>query len=286
MKDYLLLILSALILAADFSVNKLYQKKAGTGLGSGLKFNIILGLFTALLFAAFNGFKLEFSPFSIIMAFAMALLGTAYNITGFKIMSQGNISLYTFFLMTGGMVVPYIWGLIFLNERFSILHTAGLLVIAAAIFVINSGAQKMKAKQFVMCLAVFFLNGFVSVVSKEHQINAAAVSSTAFVALTGIARSIVSSAAFICTKSYKESSGIKLSSALPIVLVSAVFSGTSYLFQLFGAKNLPATVLYPIVTGGSIFFTALAGWLIFKEKITLKTALGILLCFMGTCMFL
>ena len=50
MKDYLLLILSALLLAVVFALNKLYQRKAGTSLEAGFRFNIAIGLLTSLIF--------------------------------------------------------------------------------------------------------------------------------------------------------------------------------------------------------------------------------------------
>ena len=73
---------------------------------------------------------------------------------------------------------------------------------------------------------------------------------------------------------------------LPILLGSAVASGASYLLQLIGAKTLPATVLYPIITGGSVIFTALAGFVAFHERPSKKQLAGIALCFVGTCLFL
>ena len=68
--------------------------------------------------------------------------------------------------------------------------------------------------------------------------------------------------------------------------LAAALGGASYLFQLKGAINLPATVLYPFITGGSIIFTALAGRVFFGEKPKKRTLTGIALCFLGTVLFL
>lgn len=285
-QDYILQIISTVLLALNFAVTKAYQQKEGTSLEKGLQFNIVLGLFSAVFFWALNGFRLECSAFSVLMASAFAVLKAAYTIIGFQIMSKGKISFYTFFLMTGGMIVPYIWGLIFLNEPASLLRTTGLLVIAAALFIINADGPKPGIKQILMCCAVFVLNGFVSVISKEHQINTAAVSAMDFVVLTGIATAVLCSAALFFVK--RKSGEKKDFSFKPVMLIlgAALLSGFSYLLQLIGAENLPSTVLYPIITGGSIIFTAFSGILFFKEKVTSRTMLGMGLCFLGTCMFL
>ena len=81
--------------------------------------------------------------------------------------------------------------------------------------------------------------------------------------------------------------GAKLTPALPkhvvwIVVASALIGGVSYMLQLVGAKELPATVLYPLVTGGSILFSAFAGKVFFKEKLSAYQWISIALCFLGT----
>ena len=68
--------------------------------------------------------------------------------------------------------------------------------------------------------------------------------------------------------------------------VAACVGGFSYLLQLFGAELLPATVLYPAVTGGSILCSALADKLFFKTRLTPLQWFGLLLAVAGTCLFL
>ena len=58
------------------------------------------------------------------------------------------------------------------------------------------------------------------------------------------------------------------------------------MLQLLGEKTLPATVLYPFITGGSIVFSSLAGVIFFKEKLSAKLIISVMLCFAGTVMFL
>ncbi len=288
MKDYALLTASVVLLALDFAVAKFYQQKFGATPAQGLKFNALLGLFSAAVFFAFSGFKLEFSAFSALMAAGTAILAAAYTIIGFRIMSGEKMAMYTVFLMTGGMTVPYIWGLVFLGEPFSWLRTAGLVVIAAAVVIINADRSKADAKQIIMCVCVFFLNGFVSVLSKEHQISPQSVSSASFVVLTGLAKAIICAAVlpFFKDKSAPKEKCSRSYLAPVLILASAVISGSSFLLQLISAKNLPATVMYPIVTGGSIVFSAIAGRIFFKENASRRLVAGIIMCLAGTCLFL
>ena len=73
---------------------------------------------------------------------------------------------------------------------------------------------------------------------------------------------------------------------LAMISGAALIGGLSYLLQLVGARDLPASVLYPMITGGSIIFSTLSGMVFFKERPQRKQLLGILACFLGTLFFL
>ena len=287
MKEYLMLLLADLLLAGDFAINKVYQKKQGTSLKAGFRFNALLGLFTAVVFWILNGFQIEFTLFSALMAAGSAILITSYNLLGFRVLRNSSMAMYTLFLMTGGMIVPYVWGLLFLEEPFSFLRTLGLLLIVLSIGITVQSGKELKKATLIMCVAVFFINGFTSVINKMHQIQTElpCVSVTGFVMLSGLFKFILSGVGYLTTKGAAEEK-VDFKIVLPIVLGSATASGLSYMFQLIPAENLPATVLYPFVTGGSLVLSSIAGIILFQEKVSKKLLISILLCFIGTFMFL
>ena len=283
--EYVQLLLAVVLLAVDFAFVKLYQIRQGQGMHASLQYSAVQGLLCALVLFGINGFRLNATPFSLGMAFLSGALAMAYKLIGFRILAGAQMSLYTFFLLTGGMTVPFLWGVVFLGETISALRVAGLLIIAAAIFLSGAGGAKANGRLLGLCLAVFVLNGFVSVVAKEHQISAQAVGSGDFAVWTNLCSGLLGVALLPLAK--KKAAAPSFSPRLlPILLGSAVASGASYLLQLIGAKTLPATVLYPIITGGSVIFTALAGFVAFHERPSKKQLAGIALCFVGTCLFL
>ena len=287
---YLMLTASAMLLGVDFALNKIYQKIYGTAPKAAFFFNSLLGIITAVIFFCINGFKLEFTVYSFVMAGLMGLFVMSYNIIGFRLLKSGTVAAYTLFLMTGGMVLPYIWGLLFLNERFSVLRTAGLAVILSGVILSNFSGERVNIKQIVMCVAVFVLNGFVSIVSKMHQSQTTfdSVNAAEFIILGGIFKFLLAGILFLVfkKKDNSESGDHSLKKAVIIITSSAFIGGVSYMLQLLGAKTLPATVLYPFITGGSIVFSALAGVILFKEKLSAKLIISVILCFAGTLMFL
>ena len=286
--NYLLIIFSAVLLSLDFALSKKYQAIEGTGLISGLKFNAFAGLFTAIIFFAFSGFKVEFSLFSLILALSMTLFCMIYSIIGFKILKLGGMALYSMFLMCGGMLLPYLFGVLFLNESLTLLRIIGVIMILVAVTLFNKGKYDVKISLYLLCIAIFVLNGLVSIISKCHQINTefTSVSTTVFVMYTGVGKFLFSMIAMLfCKRDYKTES-FSLKNTAFIIIGSAFIGGASYMFQLIGAKELPATVLYPLVTGGSIIFSALSGKIFFKEKLSCAQLISIAVCFVGTLLFL
>lgn len=297
--DYILVGIATLLLAFEFACSKKYQINEGTDISSGLKFNALSGILTVIVFFALSGFRFEFSLFSLIMAFAMATCAAVYSIIGFRVLKMGNMSVYSMFLMSGGMLLPYIFGLAFLGETINPFRIVGIIVILVAVILSNFGKMSFKPSLLLLCLCVFLLNGCVSIISKCHQANDQleiirdfeAVSSTAFVMYSGLGKFVLSSVALLFCKKPKNAVPKKktfFASRLSflIILGAAAIGGVSYMLQLIGAKTLPATVLYPMVTGGSIIFSSLSGLIFFKEKLSVFQIISVTLAFAGTLLFL
>lgn len=293
MQGYILLLLSDLLLAASFCIKKIYQKVQGATLKSGLYFNMLSSICSIILFLSLNGFAFNITPFSLLMATLACIVGTLYTMIGFYIMKSGTMALYTMFLMTGGMIVPYIWGLIFLGENFSLLRTAALVLIIMAVIVSNYNGKKTDKKQFIMCASVFLLNGFVSVFNKVHQVekNFITVSTTEYALLGSLVKFVLTGViyAIVCAKmkDTEPKKPLKIKILIPaMIALMACIGGVSSLLQLKGAVNIPATVLYPFITGGSIVFTSLAGVIFFKDKLSKRIIFSVILCVIGTILFL
>lgn len=282
--NYVFVLTATVLLAFEFAFSKKYQAMEGVSAAAGLRFNVLSGLLSAFIMWALQGFKLEWSGFSMILACAMSLCALSYSLLSFQVLKLGGMALYSTFLMSGGMLLPYAYGLLFLDEKFSILRIVGVLVILVAVILSNFTKEKLSPRLLLLCIAVFVLNGCVSVISKCHQVSSLpTVSSTAFVMYSGLCKCLFS-AVFLLF--FPKPVVLQRKASLGVVAGAAIIGGASYLLQLIGAKNLPASVLYPMVTGGSIIFSAIAGRVFFKERLSRRQIASIILCFIGTLLFL
>lgn len=284
--SYIYVIIAVLLLAFEFALSKKYQSLEGVQMAAAFRFNALSGLLSAVVMAAVLGFRLEWSAFSALMATGMTVCCMSYSVLSFQVLKMGSMALYSTFLMSGGMLLPYFYGVLFLSEELTLSRIIGVLFVLSAVILSNLSKQKVNRKLLILCCAVFFLNGAVSIISKCHQVSTAykAVSSSEFVVYSGIAKLLLSTAALLFCKKEEKTMSCRLSYG--VVAGAAIIGSASYLLQLIGAKTLPATVLYPMVTGGSIIFSALAGSVFFKEQITRRQTVSIVLCFIGTLLFL
>lgn len=304
---YLYLLAAVVLMALQFSVNKFYQSKNGSAIMTSLLYTSLSGLATGAIFFVINGFTLNVTPFSFVCAVGIALLCLGYSLLGFKIFSLGNFSVFTMFLMLGGMLLPFLYGLLFLGdtETMSALSLTArivgvvLLIVSMVFPCLGQKDEETRSKKarilfILLCLCVFFMNGFVSILSKLHQIETEypVVDTNSFVFLTNTINGLFSALAlFVLTLKNKQ--GPKLGEAFKpwmlaaAVVVYALCNGISYLLQLLAAAStMPASVQYPMMTGGSVVLTALAGYLFFREKPSKTALIGTVLAFAATFLFL
>lgn len=290
--DYILILIAVLFLGGQFAFQRLYQIKHGTAFKNTLIFNSLLGVFGAvcsLIILALSGGGLpRFAPFSVFAAFLMAACTTAYTLLGFLMMSNSGMTLFTIFLMMGGMTLPYIYGVALLGEKCTVFNLLGLFGIFTGIILANKKSAKRDTKNIIIGILVFVINGICSIISKTHQIETVyeTVSPLEFTFWTSVAKFILCGTVILFIKKTTPTDKNRFGSMAILCLGAALMFAPSSALQFAAASNLPATVLYPIISGGLIIISALVGRVFFKEKISRETLWGIILCFAGTCLFL
>ena len=297
--DYILVFLSSLLMALYLAANKLFLSRYGNGILQRMIFIFSVSAFSVLLFLLATKGQIPLKPFSLIIALISSLLVFGYTLIGFAILQNGIVASYTLFLMLGGMIVPYVWGVlrsIFLNDKsetINPLSVVGIILMLTGIILFNAKrGENGEIKYIFYGVAVFFLNGFNSIVSKIHQSTTAfpKVTTAQFSFFNFFFRTVICFLilAIACRRKQIDVSEIKETISLQsagILFGTAILLAASSYCLLMGAINLPATVIYPISTGGTIVLSSIVGRILFKEKLSLKMVVGLLLCFVGTCIF-
>jgi drug/metabolite transporter (DMT)-like permease len=178
--------------------------------------------------------------------------------------------------MIGGMVLPFLFGLV-MGEEFKVVRVVCCLIIVAAIILTSDKSGKHRGG-FKYYISVFLLNGIIGVVSKLHQASPTlCVDSASFMMISKMWMILIASTLlFIKGRKYAVSKKAALFCG-----IYAIVNSTGNLLALIALLALPASVQYPLITGGTMFFALIIA-VVRRDKITAKDVLGTVLAMVAT----
>ena len=279
---YLILILAAFLFAVQFLFNQQYRSLKGEGLDATMTFSLYTSAISFLILFVLGGFRLHITWFSLLIAVLYAAVCLLSSYAGLKAFGTANLSVYSIFMMLGGMLLPFAYGILFANEALSFAKALSILLICTAVGCsFEKGTEGKNAYRFYA--AIFVLNGLVGVLSKIHlSVPSLAVDSYSFMATIQLALLVM--CLFYCLITRQ---GIPKQSGKLYLCLSgyAVCNGIGNLFCQIALTSLPASVQYPIITGGVMVFSTLIS-LVRREPIGGKTYLAAGLACLSTILIL
>ena len=117
---YTLLCVSVIMFGIQFLFTDKYQKECGQSVIAAYRLTFYSGITGIICLVFINGFRVQYTHFTLICAIASALVSLLYSICALKSLAKINLSLYSLFAMLGGMVLPFVQGLIFYDEAMTL----------------------------------------------------------------------------------------------------------------------------------------------------------------------
>jgi len=314
--EYLMLIIACVLIAFQFTANKIYQRKCQRRKSDVMLYAMLTGVFSFVIFLVYGIITGEITAFlpsvktlSFWFALILATLSTLSLLTGVLAAKHGSTAIYSVFMMLGSMVIASVVGMTAWGEGTGALKIIGILVPCAAIVipVIGKG-EKMNVKFTVICAISGLMNGVFTIISASHSklLGTDKVTSTnammlwlyLFTALLALVFYLIMRFALKTDEenapvTTKSTEGTKNDSKIAVILGSVVVmtilsalmfsasSGFGYLLQLLVLEKLDATIVTPLVSGLTILMSAFAGLIFFKEKIDLKNVIAMLVTMLG-----
>lgn len=276
---YAMLLGAAILFSLQFLFNKKFEEECGSSLAASMLFSFISSVAGIVFLFAADGFKIEFSWFSLLWAAVYATNGILFNVASVKSFKSVNLSAYSIFSMLGGMLLPSVYGIAFCGEKFTLfMAICFALIVLALIFTVDF---KQKLGNCAWYVAVFVLNGLFGVLSVIHQSNSAqAVDSSSFLILARIVSAVICAAfCFGIKGTFKKTSKKSVFYSCGF----AVLSSFGNLLVLLSLKHLPASVQYPMITGGVVIISLLIS-ILRKEKVNLRNIIATVVAFLATMM--
>ena len=276
---------AGVLFAVQFLFTKQYQLRAGEGWRPAVWMLVFGNLWMGILFLAAGGFRLRILPLSLLYAVVYAACAAVTNVASLFAMRRGKVAVVTLFSLSGGLLLPAGYGVLWLGEQLTAWKAAGGLLILLSFFGCLLDRPKgtdggpSRLRFWLLCLLVFLGNGMISVVTKAHAIHADTVSSREFLTMTSFLGLAVSVAILVPGLLRRtDGAGLRAHIArdlggkrtvLTLALLTggyAVCNGLANVCSMQAAKTMDSSLQFPLLGAMVVVFTALPAWAVFHEK--------------------
>lgn len=278
-----------LILTLLFSWQSLFARKytenyAGPSEADASNiYNIIYGCVIALLTFALAGFRFAPSLPTVLLGALNAVMLTTYNKSLVKGSVLGPYSFLMLCLLSGGILVPMLYNMLFMGERLTGVQLGGIGVLLAAIAAMNLQGLTFKGEKpsrsyFIYCIILFVVNGFYGQLMNIQQAVMAGAQREEMIMMTfGVTG--LASAASMLRRPADLKAGFRMGKRAALFACAACVVATSaanlmvYLISVMDS----ATILFAIDNGGVMLLSAVYSIVFFKEKPNSGQLIGIVL---------
>ena len=294
---YVFVLLAVLCFTLQFVFTKLFA--ACTRGGGVTAFAMLLAVGVAgvavSLVATWGDIRLSWVSWVLALAFALVMV--PYHTLSVKALSLGSLSIYSVFMMLGGMLLPFLYGITLLAEDPTPGKVLGCLFLVLAI--VWQGVTEARSeghtggggRYLFLCLAIFLINGMTGILSEIHAIHPATEDEASFLFASSLLTAVLAGIGLLVAllrggeTAGKEWKAFFASKPILCALLLGAAMSTGNFLILLAAKQVPASVQFPLISGGPIVLSALASLLLFREGRSFKRWLPILVAFLSTLLF-
>lgn len=295
--EYVLLAVAVLLGASKNMFTKIVKKKADTFFDT-MKMNVItfaVALVTVF-FIGITSIKTTFQvPWLLVICYAVCTLGS--QIALMKAVELGPVAISSLFYSCGFML-PTIFGSIYYQEEIHVLHIIGIAVIIVS-FIFSTKKEEGKSFNFgwlIAALGGLFFSGMVGIMQKlftneytQYKLDNFLLMAFAFIILMSAIGMLIAWI-FQNGKESENTRGSQMNSSEKIRVPFKQYGFTIALGAVMGIINktntylsgvLPSVIVFPIINGGVILSTTILSMLIFKEKLSKRQKVGMVIGIIG-----
>ena len=259
---------------------KAYNKKIA---GGTFTFTALSILFALIVFIISAGGKFDFNAAILPYAIAFAISYGAASIGSFLAIGTGPLSI-TSLIVSYSLIIPTIYGLISGDTPSPFLFV-GLGLLFISLFLVNiekkGEEKKISLKWIIFLLIAFIGNGTCSTVQTIQQdVFITEQNPNGYKSEFMIIALIISfvSIAIVSLISERKDLGKKIITGAHWYIICGLANGLVNLFVIMLANpKYPTSIVFPVISAGGIITSALAGIIIYKEKLSVMQIIGMVL---------
>ena len=275
------------IFAALFSVLAKVSSSLSKGriLGA-LYFAFLVAVAEIIIFSALNGFRLQFTLTSFWFALAYGFAGILGTVVSLKAYSLGNMAAYAVISTSGSIVIPFLFGVIALNETAGICKWIGCILVVIGVVVLNCGrrpqdeqARKSGLVFVLLCIAGALVSGAAQCINKLQAVTQGTIDGNSYVVLVQgcIFVYCLITAACLPKKTaalFREVPALHGGKRCLVAGLYGLVGGLNIVVTLLTNEYLSSVIVFPVLNGLTIVLTMLAGRVFFKEKLTRRNVIS------------
>lgn len=273
----IILIITVICYSAQSVFQKIYNEiQPNKGIGSLYLFNISMTFSALIFFFIASRGNLTFHIPTLLFGVGFGICyGTAF-LFNLLAVRNGPMSM-TVLIVSYSLIVPALYGILFLNETVKLSITMGIVLLLLSILLINKKSNKIvvtKKWAFYAFLA-FLGNGGCSTIQKCHQV----VYPKAYQSELMISALLPTVVLFciLFAVSGNKPSFKEAKKGLCFPLITGICNGAVNLSVMYLSSEIPAVLLFPIISGGGIVVTYFTARFLFKEYLSVSQKIGFLL---------
>lgn len=249
---------------------------------SNFIFNTAGSLIAAVMLFIFDGFSRP-SPYTAVLAVIFGLLTSLQGFANIAALQCEPLS-YTSVIISFSTLLSTLSGVAFFDESISPSQIAGIILMLFSFILAAEHTDENKKKNLkwlILCLIAFFATGGIGILQKIHQNSEYKNELSDFLIISFSVSAIVCGfLALLFVK--KECTPLKINKRkavkfLFIIIISGICIAVNNKLNLYLAGVMDSAVFFPIVNGGGLVLTTAASVAVFKEKLTRKQWIGLLI---------
>ena len=264
---------------------KVYTNRSTGGMTGVYMFSAIGCIVSAVVLFLWGGFG-DTSVYTILLGALFGIVVSLQGIFTTIAMMIGPMT-YTVVIVSCSTVFTALSGFFFFGEKIGVLQLVGIvLMVGSFLFATEKkeGEKKGSLKWLVFCLLSFVMCGSIGFMQKLHQTSPHASELNSFLIIS-FAVSFLFSLLFALVYMKKEKLPLIEKSEkgsvdwliFAIAVISGVCVAANHKLNLGLSGVIPTAVFFPVVNGGNLVLTTLSALIIFREKLTKKQWIGVVL---------
>lgn len=267
------------------------SSNAVTNMRKAVKYGYIRGFFGALcafLLVVFSGSGFKINILSVLCALAFGLCIAVDLINYLFLAKTGMVTLMTLTNQAASLILPTLAGLLLFNNPVKPIQWIFIALLLVAAYMLCDSSKNIYSGfsyKTVGMLIIRFLAGGFGTLSMQAFAKVGDGNTNLFLTIAYVVSSVIMLAVYPFIKTEKSRCNNRLSKKLIILSFAAsILFFAANAFTVMAARILEPIIQFSIATIGAMVLNLLMGAICFKEKITVKSSIAIVMASISVVM--